>query len=105
MVGQTIAERLCRTKSPQARHILQDEAAIFGAQGVVNEELEAELTRVEVSNLDTMIAERNAVVDPLCVPPACPEIEFHPMREAHRSAKRAESNSPQAEWLRGVAVV
>jgi hypothetical protein len=47
MVGQTIAERLCQTKSLTARHILQDEAAIFGAQGMVSEELESKLTAAE----------------------------------------------------------
>jgi hypothetical protein len=41
MVGQTIAERLCQMKTLTARHILQDEAAIFGAQGMVSEELES----------------------------------------------------------------
>jgi len=55
MVGQTIAERLCQTKSLTARHILQDEAAIFGAQDMVSEELESKLTAAEGTDLHTFL--------------------------------------------------
>ena len=47
MVGQTIVERLCQAKSLAAVHILQDEAVIHGAQGMVGEQLEAKLAQVE----------------------------------------------------------
>jgi hypothetical protein len=36
MTGQTIAERFCDTINSSARQILQDEAAMFGAQGMVS---------------------------------------------------------------------
>jgi hypothetical protein len=51
MASQTIAERLLRTKNLAARHILQDEAAVFGAQGEVTEQLEAELACAEAEGL------------------------------------------------------
>jgi hypothetical protein len=47
MNTETIAERICRTKTLAARHMLQDEAARFGAQGIVSEALEAKLLRAE----------------------------------------------------------
>ena len=53
MAGQTIAERFCQTTTWTARHILQDEAAMWGVQGVVSEQLEAELTRAEAK--DTLL--------------------------------------------------
>jgi len=52
---QTISERLCQTKNLTARHILQDEAAIFGAQGMVSEELESKLTAAEGTDLHTLL--------------------------------------------------
>ena len=54
MVGQTIVERLCQAKSLAAVHILQDEAAIHGAQGMVGDQLEARLVQVEESELKRM---------------------------------------------------
>src|ERR1017187_10248695 len=51
MAAKTIAERLCQTKCMAARHILQDEAAMVGAQGVVSEDLEARLTQAEAKDL------------------------------------------------------
>src|ERR1700727_1623107 len=50
MKTETIAERICRTKSLAARHMLQDEAARFGAQGIVSEALEAKLLHTEVGD-------------------------------------------------------
>src|ERR1017187_9009693 len=47
MAGQTIAERFCQTTNSTARHMLQDAAAMFGAQCVVSEQLEETLTRAE----------------------------------------------------------
>ena len=51
MAGQTIAERFCRTTDPTARHMLQDEAARFGAQCVVSEPLEEKLTTAEATHI------------------------------------------------------
>ena len=62
MAGQTIAERFCQTTNPTARHMLQDAAAMFGAQCVVSEQLEEKLTSAEAKHIMLRI-ER----------PACPE--------------------------------
>jgi hypothetical protein len=51
MAGQTIAERFCQTTDPTARHMLQDEAARFGAQCVVSEPLEEKLTTAEAKHI------------------------------------------------------
>lgn len=51
MTVETIAERLCRTRSWTARHILQDEAAMFGAQQLVDEWLEGKLTVAEANDI------------------------------------------------------
>lgn len=55
----TIAERLLRTRSWTARHILQDEAAMFGAQAQVEPWLETELAVAEAidQELERDIAE------------------------------------------------
>ena len=50
MAEQTISERFCRTTNLVARHILQDEAAMVGAQGMVSEHLEAKLTHAEAED-------------------------------------------------------
>jgi hypothetical protein len=50
MTTETIVERMYRTKSLAARHMLQDEAARFGAQGIVSEALEAKLIRAEAGD-------------------------------------------------------
>jgi hypothetical protein len=47
MTEQTIAERLCDTTNSTARQLLQDEAAMLGAQGLVSKQLEAEVTCAE----------------------------------------------------------
>jgi len=47
MAATTIAERLCQTSGLAARHLLQDEAALVGAQGEVSEDLEAKLANAE----------------------------------------------------------
>jgi hypothetical protein len=47
VVTETIAERLCRTRSRTARYLLLDEAALFGAQAVVCILLEGKLTLAE----------------------------------------------------------
>jgi len=47
VVTETIAERLCRTRSRTARYLLPDEAALFGAQAVVCILLEGKLTLAE----------------------------------------------------------
>ncbi len=60
MVGQTIAERLCETKNLPSRLILQDEAALVGAQGVVSEQLEARLAHEEGHKLEAMFVARNS---------------------------------------------
>ena len=62
MAGQTIAERFCQTTDSTARHMLQDAAAMFGAQCVVSEQLEAKLTSAEAKHIMLSI-ER----------PACPK--------------------------------
>jgi|HubBroStandDraft_4_1064222.scaffolds.fasta_scaffold435857_1 hypothetical protein len=51
MSRQTIVECLCRTKNLAARHLLQDEAARLGAQGMISEELDARLALTEASGL------------------------------------------------------
>jgi hypothetical protein len=50
MARQTIVECLLRTKNVAARHILQDQAAMFGAQGEVTEQLETELACAEAAD-------------------------------------------------------
>lgn len=103
MVGQTIAERLCETKSLAARHILQDEAALVGAQGVVNERLEARLAVEDARELQAMFAARDhgRAYDFTI----CPKGEDHCLRDECGTATRLESRSGHAEWLRGMAVV
>jgi hypothetical protein len=51
MAGQTIAERFCRTTNSIARRMLQDAAAMFGAQCVVSEQLEEKLTSAEAKHI------------------------------------------------------
>jgi hypothetical protein len=51
MAGQTIAERFCQTTNSTARHMLQDAAAMFGAQCVVSERLEEKLTSAEAKHI------------------------------------------------------
>jgi hypothetical protein len=51
MAGQTIAERFCQTTNSTARHMLQDTAAMFGAQCVVSEQLEEKLTSAEAKHI------------------------------------------------------
>ena len=62
MAGQTIAERFCQTTDATARHMLQDAAAMFGAQSVVSEQLEEKLTSAEATHI-MLSVER----------PACPK--------------------------------
>ena len=71
MTGQTIAERFCDTINSSARQILQDEAAMFGAQGMVSEQLEANLACEEAKDIlldeDVMAHELSEICDPVWV--------------------------------------
>ena len=51
MTGQTIAERFCQTTNSTARHMLQDAAAMFGAQCVVSAQFEETLTSAEAKDI------------------------------------------------------
>jgi hypothetical protein len=64
MAGQTIAERFCQTTNSTARHMLQDAAAMFGAQCVVSEQLEEKLTGAEAKHIMLSIGR-----------PACPKFD------------------------------
>lgn len=103
MIGQTIAERLCRTKNLTARHILQDEAAIFGAQGMVSEELESKLTAAEGTDLHRLLVGRYVVRQRLDVFPSSAETKDHTLSEAFRPVTTLKFESTEIEWLRGVA--
>jgi hypothetical protein len=109
MVGQTIVERLCQTKSLAARHILQDEAAIHGAQGKVGEQLEAKLAQVEESELKRTLGMQYVVRERVDAMPTCPEAKDQTPSEAYRARTQAsESDSTRVElveWLRGKAIV
>jgi hypothetical protein len=106
MVGQTIVERLCQTKSRAARHILQDEAAISGAQGVVGKQLEAKLAQVEESELKRMFVMQHVVRERVDAMPTCPEAKDQTSSEAYRVTTQAsKSDSARVEWLRGRAIV
>jgi hypothetical protein len=106
MVGQTIVERLCQTKSLTARHILQDEAAIHGAQGLVGEQLEARLAQVEESELKRMFLMQYVVRERVDAKPTCPGAKDQTPREAYRATTQvSESDSTRVEWLRGNAIV
>jgi hypothetical protein len=102
MVGQTIVERLCQTKSLAARHILQDEAAIHGAQGMVGEQLEAKLAQVE----ERMFLMQYVVCERVDTMPTCPEAKDQTPSEAYTATTLAsESDSARVEWLRGKAII
>lgn len=103
MVGQTIAARFCETKNLAARHILQDKAALVGAQGVVSEELEARLADEEAKELESMFVGRNR--GRVYAFPDAAESEDHTIREEGGTAASHKSSSEDAEWLRGMAVV
>lgn len=106
MVGQTIVERLCQTKSLAARHILQDEAAIFGAQRIVSEKLEAKLAQVEDNELKRMFVMQYVVRERVDAVPKWPEAKNQTPSEDHRASTQAsESDSNRVEWLRGKAIV
>jgi hypothetical protein len=51
MAGQTIAERFCQTTNSTARHMLQDAAAMFGAQCAVSEQLEEKLNSAAADHI------------------------------------------------------
>lgn len=106
MVGQTIVERLCQTKNLAARHILQDEAAISGAQGVVGEQLEAKLAQAEESELKRMFVMQYVVRERVDAMPTCPEAKDQTPSEAYRATTQAsKSDCARVEWLRGKAIV
>jgi hypothetical protein len=105
MVGQTIAERLCQMKNLTARHILQDEAAIFGAQGMVSEELESRLTAAEGTDLDTLSVRPCVVRQRVDAVPSSAGAKDHILSEAHSPVTTRKFDSPEIEWLRGVACV
>jgi hypothetical protein len=52
-------ERLCQAKSLAVRHILQDEAALHGAQSLVGDQLEAKLAQIEEDELKRMSVMQN----------------------------------------------
>jgi hypothetical protein len=62
MTEQTIAERFCDTTNSTARELLQDEAAMFGAQGLVSKQLEAEVTCAESFTLPPCHAMRSCAL-------------------------------------------
>jgi hypothetical protein len=106
MVGQTIVERLCQTKGLAARHILQDEAAIHGAQGMVGEQLEAKLAQVEESEVKRMFVMQYVVRERVDAMPTCPEAKDQTPSEPYSATMQAsESDSTRVEWLRGKAIV
>jgi hypothetical protein len=105
MVGQTIAERLCQTKNLTARHILQDEAAIFGAQRMVSEELESKLTAAEGTELYTLSVRPYVVRQRVDAFPSSAGLRDHILSEASRPVTTPKFGSPEIEWLRGVAYV
>ena len=68
MIGRSIAERFCDTTNPRARQLLQDAAAVFGAQGVVGEQLEDQLTDAEANEIlldnDVEVRDRSEPCNP-----------------------------------------
>ena len=84
----TIAERLYQTRTLAARHILQDEAALVGAQGVVSEELEWRLSHEGVTELEAMGEAGNR--GRVYYFPSSPEDEGPIFRKEHRIAARLE---------------
>ena len=98
MLGQTIAERFCQTKDLAARRILQDEAAMVGAQGIIDQRLAARLARAEVKVLEcepTVLVEQNVI---------CEHLETKPTRAEMNDLRRPKQTN-QLEWLRGRASV
>lgn len=111
MAAKTIAERLCQTKCMAARHILQDEAAMVGAQGVVSEDLEARLTQAEAKDLlskeytpMTYHGVQDVSSEHVEAKARCPKTA-DPLNKEYRPIRRAESEFPQVQWLRGRAIV
>jgi hypothetical protein len=105
MIGQTIAERLCQTKNITARHILQDEAAVFGAQGMISEKLESKLMAAEATDLYTLSVRPYVVRQRVDAFPSSARAKDHILSEASRPVTTPKFNSPEIEWLRGVACV
>src|ERR1039458_3061953 len=111
MAAKTIAERLCQTKCMAARHILQDEAAMVGAQGVVSEDLEARLTQAEAKDLlskeytpMTYHGVQDVSSEHVEAKARCPKTA-DPLNKEYRPIRCAESEFPQVQWLRGRAIV
>lgn len=98
MLGQTIAERFCQTKDLAARRILQDEAAMVGAQGIIDQRLADRLARAEVQVPEcepAMLGEQNVI---------CEHFESKPTRTEMNDLRRPKQTN-QLEWLRGRASV
>lgn len=119
MGRQTLVERLCKTQNLVARHLLQDEAARLGAQGMISEQLEARLALTEASGLlneapGTMI--RRHLQDETARGDAqnlvCEQLESNRIHERAKDVLAIEpkplmlpeSDSTEVQWLRGVAV-
>lgn len=102
MIGQTIAERILQTRNVAARHILQDEAAMMGAQGLVSEWLETKLHQAEAQDLlkkpSGPIAERGVLIEHVEVFVKSTD----PAREDCPLPSRPESDSEQIQWLSGL---
>jgi hypothetical protein len=98
MLGQTIAERFCQTKDLAARRILQDEAAMVGAQGIIDQRLAARLARAEAKVPEcepAMQVEQNVI---------CEHFDSKPTRTEMNDLRRTKQTN-QLEWLRGRASV
>src|ERR1039457_2569283 len=109
MAAKTIAERLCQTKCMAARHILQDEAAMVGAQGVVSEDLEARLTQAEAKDLlskeytpMTYHGVQDVSSEHVEAKARCPKTA-DPLNKEYRPIRCAESESPQVERMRKIS--
>lgn len=98
MLGQTIAERFCQTKDLAARRILQDEAAMVGAQGIIDERLAIRLARAEAKVPEcepTVLVEQNVI---------CEHFESKLTLGEMKDLRRLEQTN-QLEWLRGRASI
>ena len=98
MLGQTIAERFCQTKDLAARRILQDEAAMVGAQEIIDERLAARLARAEAKVREcepTSLVEQNVI---------CEHLKSNLTRAEMKDLRRLKQTN-QLEWLRGRASV
>ena len=98
MVRQTIAERIPETRNPAARHILQDEAAKVGAQGLVSEQLEAKLLQAATQYLQPTRRSRVAIEQVEAFVESGDRVT-----ESYPVPSRREHDSEPVQWLRGLA--